>query len=136
MSEHDIEHKLDALSEQVGILAGEVSRMQNGQYVTHSDLAAYLTVVAFEERMDRLSTDIVAKVSRTLQAMVHDALDSAWKEDFRSLYREMAERERIARRDEMKEDVTAVFGKAKLIVLYVVPFLTVINVVGQWFNWW
>lgn len=134
--DQDIERKLDDLTEQVATLADEVRSMQNGRYVTRADLAEYLTISAFRSEMDRLSTDVVAKVSRTLQAMVHDALDSAWKEDFRSLYIEMENAQRAQRRKEMKEDIQQVFGTVKLIVLYIVPFVTVVNIFGQWMNWW
>ena len=93
-------------------------------------------IAAFETKLDRMATDVIRSVSSTLQAMVHEARDSAWKEDFRELYIEMENTQRAQRRREMKEDVQQVFGRAKLIVLYLVPFLTVVNVIGQWMNWW
>ena len=140
MTEHDIERQLKELSDQVSNLAGEVKSMQNGQYVTHGDLAAYLTIAAFEERMDKLTRDMVETVTKQTTAIVRDAFDSSWREvfalEFREMFRGESDAVRAERRAEIKEDVQAAFGKAKLVVLYLIPFLTVVNVVGQWLNWW
>ena len=93
-------------------------------------------MAALNLKMERLPVEIVRHVSPTLQAMVHDARDSAWKEDFREMFREMADEERAQRRKDMREDVGQMFTRAKVIALYAIPFLTAVNIVGQWFNWW
>lgn len=70
------------------------------------------------------------------QLIVNDTLRAAWKEDFRALYYELSEAEQEKRREDIKNAVREVFGKAKLAVLYLVPFLTALNVIGQWLDWW
>jgi hypothetical protein len=93
-------------------------------------------ILAFEKKLDRLSVEVIRSVSATLQAMVHDAIDSVLKEDFRTMFREEAERDRLERRTERREDMKSFLTKTQKVALYVVPFLMIANFVGQWLNWW
>jgi hypothetical protein len=66
----------------------------------------------------------------------NEALRLAWKEDFRALFKEVSNEEREQRRDDIENAAKQVFGRTKVLALWLVPILTIINVIGQWFNWW
>lgn len=66
----------------------------------------------------------------------NEALRLAWKEDFRALFKEVSEEQREQRREDIENAAKQVFGKTKVAALWLVPILTVFNVIGQWLNWW
>jgi hypothetical protein len=66
----------------------------------------------------------------------NEALRLAWKEDFRSLFKEVSEEQREQRREDLERAAKNVLGRTKLIALWLVPVVTLLNIAGQWFNWW
>jgi hypothetical protein len=83
-------------------------------------------------KLDRMSVDILTRVSSSMQAMVHDAMTSGFKEDFPELYGQMVEEGRERRKKELKD----AFGTAKSVALWVTAVLVPFSIIGQWFNWW
>jgi predicted Holliday junction resolvase-like endonuclease len=66
----------------------------------------------------------------------NEALRLAWKEDFRALFKEVSAEERDQRRDDIERAAKNVLGRTKLVAVWFVPFMMIINVLGQWLNWW
>jgi hypothetical protein len=93
-------------------------------------------IAGLDAKLDRLSIDVISRVSATLQAMVHDALNSAMREDFATLYREEAESDRLERRKERREDMKSLLTRTQKVALYFAPFFLLMNFIGQWLNWW
>ena len=114
------------------------------RYVRRADFDNRL--VTLEERIDRMPLEIVRQVSATLQAMVKDAMTSAIHEEriaendrFREQFALMLEDHRTIeqkKREELaaqeREERRKQLEKIKAMVLYVLPFLTILNYVLQW----
>lgn len=122
-SNEDIRHSLEGLR-----------REMYANFITKGDL---------KDEIANLRVSIIRDVSGTLQSLVRDAMTSAMREERESerekdrqamiaLYKE----QRLLERQERKEDIQQVFSKVKIIVVYVLPFVTIMNVVGQWAGWW
>jgi hypothetical protein len=145
--DHEIERKLEDLTEVVGSLADEVKAMrdQGSQYVTHRDLSAYLTVAAFETRMERMTVDILSKVTKTMQAMFNDAVKEATTiaiesytetDEGKQWFREALAEDRALARKERVDDFRKVMTTGRAIVLWVIPIVTLFSTLGQILGWW
>lgn len=93
----------------------------------------YATKAEMEQRLDRVTMDVVREVTRTVSAMVKDGLTDiklTLEEDrqdannrFQTGFEAAYQAQRQLERQERREDIVAVFGRAKYVVLYVTPFL-------------
>jgi hypothetical protein len=107
-------------------------------YVTQEALDERIAemTTAFDQRMERQTVDIVHRVSATQQAMVQDAIRTALQEQFASIMQHEFARlwtaQRDAERAERREDIQQAFGKIKVVILYILPFLTALNIVLNW----
>lgn len=123
-SNDDIMEKLESL------FALERER-NNELYVMRKTYEADMS--ALHQKMERLPTEVVRQVSGTLQAMVHEARDSAWKEDFKDLFREMAAHEREEQRAQRKQDIQEALKWTQATVKFVLPILQVLAI---FISWW
>lgn len=143
----DSDEKLEHLSEQVADLTRAVDALTDraGQYVTRDALADYLTVRAFDDRLERLAMDVLTKVTASMQAMFNDAVKEATTiaietytetEAGKEWFREALAADRAQARRERREDFGALLTRGRAAVLWVIPIVTIINVLGQILSWW
>jgi beta-phosphoglucomutase-like phosphatase (HAD superfamily) len=108
---------------------------------------SFVPTTAFDESLQRMTGEVVRRVSATLHAMMRDAMTSAMREErnqeratardeMRTMYREERAAERAERREDMRDAVKSVLTSGKLIGAYVAPIAIVIGQVGHWIGWW
>jgi hypothetical protein len=66
----------------------------------------------------------------------NEALRMTMKEDIRLVVREVTAEDREQRRDDLEKAAKNMLGRTKLVALWFVPFMMILNVIGQWMNWW
>jgi hypothetical protein len=113
-----LQAQLAAVNEQ---LAAHRQQIES-RYVTRDDMAAMI------ETMRR---EMTATMLTQTKAIFHDAIPDAFASHFKPL---LVEHRRIER-EERKQDIAETFGKVKLAVLYLLPFLTALNILLSWVGW-
>jgi uncharacterized membrane-anchored protein YhcB (DUF1043 family) len=117
--------QVTALQEQLAAVNDQLSdhRQQiESRYVTREDMAAMVST---------MKRDMTAEMLSKTKTIFDDTINESFATYFKNT---LAEHRRIER-EERKQDIADAFRRGKLVVLYLLPFLTALNILSSWVGW-
>jgi predicted Holliday junction resolvase-like endonuclease len=118
----------------------------DGEHPRDRPIEEQVAVLRHDVEGIKLSIELMAEMQKREMAKTdamkeqfvttNEALRLAWKEDFRTLLKEVSEEQRDQRRDDIENAVKKVVGKTQKMAVWLVPFMILFNVFGSWMGWW